>query len=202
MDALGLVEPVFQCSGEFAVGQGGAGEGAGGPEVAHRDGAVAGEGPVAEQGDELEVLGHEDRDGDAVSLVDHDPVGEVLVLVAVGDSQVDALGVSFGDAGEEGDLVDAVAAPHAGGDEDFDVAGEAAEEFGLGGLEVGALVDLVEGLLLGGLSGGDVLGVGEGAVEVRFQECGGEHGRMVGERRPALRMKRDPPPDPSHSWEG
>lgn len=176
MDAFDLVEPVLQGSGKFAVGDGGAGEGAGGAEGAHRDGAVAGEGSVAQEGDELEVLGHEDGGGDAVARVDHDLFGEVHVLVAVDDAEADALGVCLGDACEEGDLLDAVAAPCAGGDEDVHVAREGAQEFGLLGGEGGAAVDILEVGLLGGLSGGDIVVVGEGAVEMGLEECGVEHG--------------------------
>lgn len=176
VDAFGLVDPVLQCSGEFLVGQGGAGEGAGGPEVALGDGTITRQRAVAEEGDELEVLGHEDRGGHAVALVDHDLVGEVFVFVAVDDAEVDALGVGLGDACEEGDLLDAVAAPCAAGDEDLHVAREAAEECGLCGVEVGAVVDALEGLLLGGFAGGDVAREGVAALVVGLEEFGVEHG--------------------------
>ena len=93
------------------------------------------DGAVAVGGAEFEVFGQEQGDGDAVASVDADLLGEVFVGVAVEEAEMDAGGIGFGDALEKGALLDAVAAPDAGDDQDVDFAGEAGDELGLGGGE-------------------------------------------------------------------
>lgn len=81
---------------------------------------------------ELKFFVEKEDGGDAIAAADHDLFGEVLVFVAIDEAKVDGPGVGLCDVVEHGDLLGAVAAPHAGGDEDAEGAGEGLDERALG----------------------------------------------------------------------
>ena len=85
--------------------------------------------------------------------------------VAVDQAEIEAGRVGFGDALEEGALLDAVAAPYAADDQDFHVAGEGGDELGLGGRDGCYVIDLGPAALLFFCAGGQVGSVGEGGGE-------------------------------------
>jgi len=133
LDALEFVEPVLECGREFIGGGRGNADGAGGAELGAGEGAIAAEGAVAVGGAELEVFGEEEDDGDAVAGVDVELIGEVAVLVAVEEAEVDQIFFLLGDTLEERALLDAVAAPDAAENQDFHLAGEAGGHLKLSG---------------------------------------------------------------------
>lgn len=129
MDALKFIEPILNRVREFAAGHKSAGECAGRSQSLARLGTQAVERLVAQQGDEVEVLVHEDGDGDAPPAADFDLLGEFGVLVAIDEANANKPGgVGAGEVVEDRALLHAVAAPDTGTDEDVDLAGEACDE--------------------------------------------------------------------------
>src|SRR6185312_2593202 len=126
LDSLELVEPVLKRLAEFVRIRRGEADGAGGAQLGAGEGAVAVQRAVAEGAAEFEILGQEDRDGDAVAAVELELVGQVAVLVAVDETQVDAIRIALGDPLEQGALLDAVAAPDAADNQHLHVARETA----------------------------------------------------------------------------
>src|SRR5690349_22522510 len=89
LDALELVEPVLQGGGQLARVGRGDGDGAGGAELLFGQGPITRQRAVAQGGAEFEILGHEDRDRNPIAGVDAKLLGEVLVLVAIDQAQVE-----------------------------------------------------------------------------------------------------------------
>src|SRR6201999_1970070 len=89
---------------------------AGWAELFPRQGAVSADRPVAKCPAKFEILGHEDRDGNAIASVDPDLFGQVAMLVTIEDTQVDLRGIPLGDALLQRALLHAVAAPNAADD--------------------------------------------------------------------------------------
>lgn len=184
--AFEVVGPVLDGEGEFVVGEGGTGEGAGGAELAEGEGAEAGEGFIAGEGEEFEVFVEEEGSWDAVAAADFDGVGEGDGLIAVDEAEVNARGlwgvaiggVESGEVVEDGALLDAIAAPGAANNEEVDASGEGADEVGLSGCEADSGVEGVPGGLLVGGAGADVGVVGKCVVEEGCEEVRGKHGGL------------------------
>ena len=133
LDALEFVEPVLESRGEFVRRRWSEADGAGGAELRAGEGAITIQGAVAEGGAELEVFGEEKSERDAVAGVDADLLGEIAMLIAIDEPQIDQVGAGLGDFLKKRALLDAVAAPDAADDEDFHLAGEAGGKFELVG---------------------------------------------------------------------
>lgn len=169
---LELGEPVGDGRGDFIRRDRRARQWARGPQVAGRDGAVAGDGAIAHQRDELEVFVHEEGDRNAQAAADADGAGEVRVSVAFEEAEVDAGRCvvaralrpgreARGDRREDRNLLHAIAAPTAADAEDIDAPREGADEFALRRGERDALRKRLPVGAFVGLGGGEVCGVAD-----------------------------------------
>src|SRR5262245_46845809 len=119
MDAFELIDPVLEDRGRLFRRYGSTRERAGRAQLAGRGGPEAGQGLVAQDRDEIELLVHEDDGRDTEAAADGDLLGQIEVGVAVEEAGADQSRIGFLDTGEHGALRRAVSAPDPRADQDI-----------------------------------------------------------------------------------
>lgn len=170
-----FVHPIGEGGGDFLLGRDEQAGGAGRTEIPGGFAAVASEGAVAGKGAEVEIFGEEEDDRDTVAAADAELGGEVFVEVAVDDFVFDFAARRRGDVIEEGNLLNAVAAPDAGDGQEFDGAGEGDEQLFLFRRQAGGGVKLIPTALLLRGAGLEVARIGQRLVPLRAEEGWVDH---------------------------
>jgi hypothetical protein len=178
LNALKLVEPIGKRVRHFVTVGAADARGTACAKLLAGQCAVAMERAIAQRGTPLKILREKQGDGHAVTAIDAELGGKVLVLIAIDETQVDLFGVGVGDAGEERALLHAVAAPDAADDKHVHFADEAGDEIALGGGQCDRGGEIIPATLLFKCAGKDVRLVRE------------RGGKFVGEK---IGLQRKPP---------
>lgn len=172
MDSLELVEPFLSdLIEQRLISSADAGR-AGGTELCLGHVSILRQRAVSVTSANKIVLAQEECRGNSLSAAGRKFVGQVGVLIAIEESQVDRAVCRGDEVVEDRALVDAVSAPRSGNDEHFHVSDKAGQDIALSGRQVDLFMNGSPTLLL---IFGAVFGQEVGVAQAAFEFCGEVH---------------------------